>query len=119
MRKQMTPSEVALWQLLRRGRLGVRFRRQEPIGRFIADFVCLKFKLIVEADGAPHESSESDERRDEYLGRLGYTVLRFENRDIAFHPEWVIAEIKVALETPLPPGTSYPAVLSPQPSWGD
>ncbi len=97
MRKDMTPAELALWQLLRRGNLGVRFRRQEPIGPYIADFVCLRRCTVVEADGTGHDISPHDERRDAYLRRRGFRVLRFENRDIAWHPEWVIDEIKKAL----------------------
>ncbi len=97
MRKALTPAELALWQLLRRANLGVRFRRQEPIGPYIVDFVCIRRKLVVEADGAGHEVSEHDYRRDGYLRAKGYKVLRFENRDIAWNPEWVIKEIKNAL----------------------
>ncbi len=120
MRKRMTPSEVSLWQLLRRSRLGVRFRRQEPIGPYIADFVCLSRKLVVEADGAPHEISEHDERRDLYVCEHGFRVLRFENCDIALCPEWVVEEIRAALaDTPLPPGAVHPAVPSPRRGRGD
>ena len=101
----MTPSELSLWQDLRGSRLGVRFRRQEPIGPYIVDFVCRAEKLIVEADGDQHDMSAHDGRRDAFLRSKGYRVLRFWNEDIAIHPEWVLAEIRAALdsETPLPP----------------
>ncbi len=79
----MTPSEAALWQRLRRGQLGVRFRRQEPIGEFIVDFVALNDKLIVEADGAGLGETSWDEYREVYLESLGYRILRFENISIA------------------------------------
>ncbi len=114
----MTPSEVTLWQILRRGQLGTRFRRQEPIGPFIADFVALKRRLIIEADGPFHEFAERDERRDAYLRRRGFRVLRFENKDIALYPEWVTEEIRAALAGPPTPGLR-PAVPSPRQSRGD
>ncbi|NNF09763.1 MAG: DUF559 domain-containing protein [Acidimicrobiia bacterium] len=100
LRKDMTAAELSLWQQLRGRKLGVRFHRQDPIGPFIADFVCRERHLVVEADGAPHERSEHDVRRDEYLSRQGYRVLRFWNRDIAFHLEDVLATIRTALEAP-------------------
>ena len=105
LRKDMTPSEVALWKHLRGSRLGYRFRRQEPIGPYIVDFVCFEKRLVVEADGDQHEESPHDRRRDAYLNRQGFRVLRFWNEDIALQMEWVLAEIRVGLEadTPLPP----------------
>ena len=99
LRKAMTPSELALWNDLRRGRLGVRFRRQEAIGPYIVDFVCRSRKLIVEADGDHHEGSVHDRRRDAFLRSKGYRVLRFWNDDIAKYPEWVRSQIREALET--------------------
>jgi phosphoribosylformylglycinamidine synthase subunit PurQ / glutaminase len=94
MRKQMTPAELTLWKHLRRAGLGVRFRRQAVIGPYIVDFVCQSAKVIIEADGAFHDGRDHDRSRDHYLEHLGYVVLRFENRDIAFHTDWVIEEIK-------------------------
>ncbi len=105
LRKDMTPSEVALWKHLRGSKLGHRFRRQEPIGPYIVDFVCFDRRLVVEADGDHHEKSRHDARRDAYLRREGFRVLRFWNDDIALQMEWVLREIKVGLrtDTPLPP----------------
>ena len=97
LRKDMTPSEVSLWKELRGGRLGYRFRRQEPIGPFIVDFVCRPKSLVIEADGDHHEFSEHDRRRDAYLRSEGYRVMRFWNEDIARYPEWVVEEIRRAL----------------------
>jgi very-short-patch-repair endonuclease len=97
MRKDMTPSEVTLWKRLRRSGLGARFRRQQPIGPYIADFACMKHRIIVEADGNHHDWSEYDESRSRYLEHDGYQVLRFANRDIADHPDWVVEEIKKAV----------------------
>jgi very-short-patch-repair endonuclease len=77
MRNAPTCSEAALWQHLRGGALGAAFRRQVPIGRFIADFACLSARLVIEVDGGYHvERSAADARRDAYLARLGFCVLR-------------------------------------------
>jgi len=89
----MTPAELNLWKHLRRGGLGARFRRQEVIGPYIVDFVCQSLKVVIEADGAFHDGRDHDLSRDRYLEHLGYVVLRFENRDIAFYTDWVIGEI--------------------------
>ena len=101
----MTPSEVTLWTQLRGSKLGYRFRRQEPIGPYIVDFVCFERRLIVEADGDHHEFAPGDARRDAFLQREGYQIIRFWNEDIARHPEWVVEQIKASLmgNTPLPP----------------
>jgi very-short-patch-repair endonuclease len=74
-----TTTELLLWQALAGSRLGVGFRRQAPIGRYIADFVAPSVKLVVEVDGACHLAParvRADARRDRYLGKLGYRVLR-------------------------------------------
>jgi very-short-patch-repair endonuclease len=93
----MTPSELVIWDAVRRGRLGHRFRRQEPIGPYIVDFVCFDRMLVIEADGSQHEHSDHDMMRDAYLRQLGFCVLRFENKDIARYHQWVIDEIREAL----------------------
>jgi very-short-patch-repair endonuclease len=71
-----------LWRDLRGGRLGVKFRRQVPIGPYIADFVSLEARLIVELDGRPHKTPEQqahDRKRDVWLRAQGFRVLRFSN----------------------------------------
>jgi len=98
MRKTMTPAELALWKRLRRDALGVRFRRQCPIGPYVADFVSLRHKVIVEADGSYHDWSEDyDQARSAYLEHQGFRVLRFTNHDLAMHLDWVIQEIAASL----------------------
>jgi very-short-patch-repair endonuclease len=80
----MTNAEVILWSRLRRHPT-VRFRRQHPVGRFIADFACVQAKLVIEVDGATHGSDARichDRRRKEYLGRQGWRVLRITNDDV-------------------------------------
>ena len=79
MRQEMTDAEKGLWQYLRAHRLnGYKFRRQQPIGTYIVDFVCTQPKLIIEADGSQHQTQQDyDENRSAYLNSLGFTVLRF------------------------------------------
>ena len=78
LRVNMTDSERKLWSRLRMEQLGVKFRRQHPLGNFIADFACLSPKLIVELDGSQHTANAShDARRDEFFRGHGFKVLRF------------------------------------------
>jgi very-short-patch-repair endonuclease len=83
LRRNMTHAETLLWRMLRDRRLdGHKFRRQVPIGRYIADFLCDEHRLIVELDGAPHDRAEQqahDAARDEWLRAQGYRVLRIPN----------------------------------------
>ena len=79
MRHAQTPSEALLWQQLRAKRLGVVFRRQLVLARFVVDFCAQSRKLIVEVDGAYHARAgfaRKDARRDRVLARLGYRVVR-------------------------------------------
>jgi very-short-patch-repair endonuclease len=82
----MTTAEGLLWRHLRgRGLCGEKFRRQVPIGPFIADFACLERRLIVELDGRPHEAPERrrrDRHRDEWLAAHGWCVLRLTNERV-------------------------------------
>lgn len=80
----MTGPEQRLWSLLRSRRLsGLKFRRQAPIGPFIVDFFCAGVKLIIELDGASHaDRGEYDLKRQAFLVKAGYRVLRIDNDDI-------------------------------------
>lgn len=82
MRRQPTAPEAALWrQLSGRRLLGVAFRRQVPIGPYIADFLAPREKLVVEVDGGYHsQRCGADARRDKRLRRWGYRVLRLDAR---------------------------------------
>ena len=94
MRRAPTETEHRLWRLLRDRRLsGLKFRRQVPIGPYIVDFLCVSACLIIEADGSQHGGSIRDERRDAYLARQGWVVLRFWNNDILHNRESVIDTI--------------------------
>ena len=83
-RKEPTTQEALLWQALRNGRLdGVKFRRQYPLQRFILDFYCAEYGLVIELDGSIHEQQqERDEERDAILAAHGFTVLRISNDEI-------------------------------------
>ena len=84
LRYEMTEAERRLWQILRlRQTKGHRFRRQVPIGPFIADFVCHEERLIVEVDGGQHDpSSAAEASRTRFLEGEGYRVLRFWNNEV-------------------------------------
>jgi leucyl-tRNA synthetase len=100
MRKDPTLAELRLWRELRGRRLGVRFRRQEPIGRFIVDFVCLKKNLVVEVDGDSHEDLARDAKRDHYLKGRGFLVLHIDNDEVLSHIDETITLIQQALDDP-------------------
>lgn len=95
LRKNTTDCERLLWLHLRAGRLqGFKFKRQQPLGDFIVDFVCFQTRLIVEADGGQHaDQAEYDARRDNWLTSQGFRVLRFWNNDILTNIEGVLAVI--------------------------
>src|SRR3954454_17537506 len=83
MRRVSTEAEDRLWQELRGRRLdNVKFRRQVPIARFVADFVCAEAGLIVEIDGSQHAEPRRDQERDAELKARGFRVLRFWNDDV-------------------------------------
>jgi very-short-patch-repair endonuclease len=95
-RKHGTAAERAAWQILRARRcLGLRFRRQQPIGPFIADFYCPELRLVIEVDGAIHHSAEQryyDAIREHVLAMLGVIVVRMANE--AASPENLEALIR-------------------------
>lgn len=99
LRKFATEAEKLLWGKLRGRRLeGFKFRRQFWIGGYIADFVCIEAKLVVEADGSQHGDAEDyDVRRDAYLKREGYRVIRFWNNDVMSNLEGVLESVRCAL----------------------
>jgi very-short-patch-repair endonuclease len=97
----MTAHEVKLWNWLREeiAPAGFHFRRQVPIGRFVADFACLRYKVVVEVDGVQHGIGRAtgDQTRDAALTTLGYRVLRFWNREIDHEKTMVLDTIFAAL----------------------
>ena len=99
-RSAPTDTESALWTLLRDRRLhGIKFRRQVPIGPYVADFACHALKLIIEADGGVHRlHEERDAHRDAWLAEADYTVLRFDNSAILRNPNLVFDAIREHVE---------------------
>lgn len=96
LRTTMTDAEKKLWQGLRRESLGVKFRKQHPIGPYIADFACLEPKLIVELDGGQHNDDEAidyDNKRTQFLEAQGFKVLRFWNNELLENSEGVLTNI--------------------------
>ena len=83
LRRDMTNAEEILWRSLRGSALdGLKFRRQVPVGNYVADFLCIEHRLIVELDGRPHEQEDQrrhDAIRDRWLRDNGYHVLRLDN----------------------------------------
>ena len=84
LRQNMTEAESRVWQILRLRQMnGYKFRRQAPIGRYIADFACHEARLIVEIDGGQHDpSSPREAERSRFLHNEGYRVLRFWNNEV-------------------------------------
>ncbi len=114
LRREMTPQERQLWGALRDRRLaGFKFRAQQPIGPFIADFVCQSEKLIIEADGSQHADSAADASRDAYLRSKGYRVIRFWNNEITREFAAVLETIYATLKPPHPPTAARRAPPSP------
>jgi very-short-patch-repair endonuclease len=111
LRKEGTRGEALLWKkvLRAKGMEGYQFNRQFPIGNFIVDFICRRLKLIIEVDGSSHLGKEVKDRiRQDFLEGLGYTVVRFTEKEVVFRIDDVsvaIFRIVKALEEGNPPGT--------------
>jgi very-short-patch-repair endonuclease len=98
LRNEATASERRLWSWLRtlRKTYGLHFRRQLPMGRFVADFGCHSAKLIIELDGPFHEP-EKDRERDAWFAEAGYRTLRFSNEMLSRQWDRVVSDIEFAL----------------------
>jgi very-short-patch-repair endonuclease len=112
LRRTMTRAEILLWRHLKADRLaGLGFRRQTPIGNYIADFVAHACKLIVEVDGESHDFEERirrDAGRDRWFTSRGYRVLRFTNDDVLKNLEGVVLSIAEAAEQAAPLSLTLP-----------
>ena len=100
LRQNATDAETALWRILRSTQF--KFRRQQPIGPYIADFVCFGPKLIVECDGGQHADNQADIVRDAWFAGQGFRTLRFWNHEILSNREGVVSVILDALASPSP-----------------
>ena len=109
LRWAQTDAERKLWsRISNRQMAGYKFVRQEPLGPYIADFVCREHRIVVELDGSQHAESQHDAARDAYLASLGYQVLRFWNAEVFNALESVLDTILARIEerahSPLPAG---------------
>ena len=106
MRKEMTDAELKLLNAVRAHRLmGLGFRRQVPIGKYIVDFACAEFRIVVEVDGAQHNDPHAlryDQERSAFLENSGWTVLRFTNAQVLSEPEALASAVRAhaRLNTP-------------------
>lgn len=107
----MTEAEIVLWTFVRKRSLsGFKFRRQHPIGPYIADFACIQAKLVVEVDGATHWTPEQlahDARRTAFMERAGWRVLRVTNLDVFenMHGVWLTIEQRLPPPAAAPPSS--------------
>ena len=117
LRRRETSAEIAMWKnLRRRGLLGLKFRRQHEVGRYIVYFFCEELKLAIELDGAPHFEVaviESDAIRTHVLQALGITAIRIENEEFLVNGGLVMARIRSIIEhlnrDPHPPLDAAPS----------
>lgn len=103
LRKEMTKAEACLWKyVLRAGKMkGYGFRRQRPVLKYIADFMCKELMLIIEVDGSIHELEEvrkNDTERQKALEEAGFTVLRFTNEEVLTNIQWVHSYLEEWIE---------------------
>ena len=104
LRRDQTDAERKLWLRLRDRQVkGAKFRRQHPMGRYVADFCCPDRMLVVELDGGQHlAQAEADQRRTAFLRELGYRVLRFWDNDVLAETDVVLQQIAEAVSDPHP-----------------
>ena len=117
LRCRQTQAEVRMWSRLRNRQLdNLKFRRQVPRGRFIADFLCDEAMLILEIDGSQHgDNVAGDERRTAYLENLGYLVMRLWNLDVLQNTDRVLDHVcAVAQERRKAPSSAPSGHLPPK-----
>jgi very-short-patch-repair endonuclease len=108
LRQNQTDAERIIWNHLRNRQIqGCKFRRLQVIGPYIADFLCMEPKLIIEIDGGQHLNNQNDVVRSQYLNQLGYNVLRFWNHEVLQETPAVLEKIRISINELIP---------SPQPS---
>ena len=116
LRQTMTRAETLLWRYLKADRIdGLGFRRQAPIRNYIADFVCMSAKIVVELDGESYDFEErqnADQNRDAFFVSEGFQVLRFTNEQVMSNLEGVVETIRLTASSraccsPLSPPLPY------------
>jgi very-short-patch-repair endonuclease len=122
LRRRMTDAERKLWYLLRNRRFSAaKFRRQVPLGAYVADFLSFEKHVVVEVDGGQHAGAASDGARDDWFRSQGFTVVRFWNNDVLKNLEGVYARLSAIVEADTPHPASQPraAVKPPSPTRGE
>ncbi len=101
LRKEPTDAEARLWRYLRYKQFGVKFRRQQPIGNYVVDFVSFDVRLVIELDGGQHADKRKayDTRRNAWLKEQGFTVLRFWNHEVMENIDGVRQAIALAVKS--------------------
>jgi very-short-patch-repair endonuclease len=106
LRKNSTYAEKLIWRHLRNRNLdGIKFRRQQPLGPYIVDFIAAEKKLVIELDGGQHAANKVlDKDRDQYIESEGYRVLRFWNNEVLQNTEGVLERLRqeILKDTPSP-----------------
>ena len=111
LRNNSTKQEKILWNYLKNSQLGYKFRRQQPIGNYIVDFMSPQLKLIIELDGGQHNENNSriyDSKRDKFLTNNGYRVIRIWNNDIDENLSGVVDYLKNQISKMTPPPNPLP-----------
>jgi very-short-patch-repair endonuclease len=106
LRSSLGSPEIILWQQLKGSKLGHKFRRQYGVGPYSLDFYCPEFRLVIELDGATHDSPEAQEKdihRTEFLNKQNVRVVRFQNKDVLSNLDGVVHDIEKYLTRGLPP----------------
>ena len=116
LRKDMSLPEVLLWRSLRTRPKGFKFRKQHPIGNFIADFYCDAAKMVIEVDGIVHDMGDRPDRdieRDAALRARGFRVVRIPAGEVLDDPVGIAEAIAATCATP-PPSAAFAAATSPE-----
>ena len=102
LRREATDAEKRFWMYLRARQLnGYKFRRQQPMGNYIVDFICFETQLIIEVDGGQHvEARQKDDERTEWLQHQGYEVIRFWNHEVLENTDDVLHVIAEQCDSP-------------------
>jgi len=117
LRRKMTDAEKKLWYVLRDRRFkDAKFRRQVPLGRYVADFLSFEKKVVVELDGAQHAESKTDVKRDNWFSSQGFRVLRFWNNDVLTNIEGVYDRLSSVVGGNRPHPSPKPQAASAPPS---
>ncbi|MGZ8415714.1 MAG: endonuclease domain-containing protein [Methyloceanibacter sp.] len=103
LRGRMTDAERKLWYMLRGRRFAdAKFRRQVPLGNYVADFLSFETRVVVEVDGGQHSDNASDIARDDWFRSQGFTVVRFWNSDVLKNLEGVFTQLSTIVEESTP-----------------